>query len=121
MTPYLLLLIAICLSVSGELLLKYGMNQVGALPMQPSLILQGLVRTFSQPTILLGFVLIFSGSIFWLAVISRVHLSYAYPMLSLGYILVVALSWAFLKESVTAMRFMGVLVICAGVFLVSRS
>lgn len=119
--PYLLLLVAICLSVSGELLLKHGMNQVGALSMQPSVIINELMRTFSQLPILLGFALIFSGSIFWLSVISRMELSLAYPMLSMSYVLGVLLSWLLLNESVTAMRFLGVMIICAGVFVVSRS
>ncbi len=93
LTPYILLLVAISLSVSGELLLKHGMNQVGVLSLQPGLILSGLARTFSQPAIWGGFVLLFFGAIFWLAVISRVDLSLAYPMLSLGYVIVVIASW----------------------------
>jgi drug/metabolite transporter (DMT)-like permease len=42
-------------------------------------------------------------------------------MLSLGYVLVVLLSWLFLNESVTPLRLVGVAIICLGVFIVSRS
>ena len=121
LTPYLLLLVAISLSVSGELLLKHGMNQVGVLSIQPDEVLSGLGRTFSQPAIWGGFVLLFSGAIFWLAVISRVDLSLAYPMLSLGYVIVVIASWLLLKENITFVRLLGVMVICLGVVVVSRS
>ncbi len=121
LTAYVLLFVAICFSVSGELLLKHGMNQVGALSLQPSAIIQGLITTFSHPAVLGGFALIFGGSIFWLAVISRVNLSVAYPMLSMGYILVVFLSWLFLNEQITIHRFAGVLVICAGVVMINWS
>ncbi|MBI2955636.1 MAG: EamA family transporter [Chloroflexi bacterium] len=109
------------MSATGELLLKYGMNQVGVLSLHPDNIVAGLWRSFTSPFILLGFVAVFGGSIFWLSVISRVQLSYAYPMLSLGYVLVVVASWMFLNEQFNPMRLVGVLVICAGVVVVSRT
>ncbi len=118
---FILLLIAISMSTSGELLLKTGMNRVGVLHLSADRFVPTLIRAFTDPFVLAGFALIFGGSIFWLAVISRVELSWAYPMLSLGYILVVGLSWAFLSEAVTPLRLLGVGVIIAGVFLVSRS
>lgn len=119
--PFLLLLVAICFTVTGELLLKQGMNKVGVLSLHPSSILPMLWRTFTTPQILIGFVFVFSASIFWLAVISRVELSYAYPMLSLGYVLVVLASWVVLGENVTLTRILGTLIIIGGVFVISRS
>jgi len=121
MQVYAMLLVGICMSVTGELLLKHGMNQMGVLSLNPGTLLPSLVRTFSSPFILLGFAAVFGGSIFWLAVISRVQLSYAYPLLSLGYVIVVISSWAFLNEQLSLQRVAGVLVICLGVFVVSRT
>ncbi len=118
---FLLLLIAIAMSNIGELLLKAGMNRVGVLHLSPGQFIPTLVRAFMDPYVFGGFALIFGGSIFWLAVISRVQLSWAYPMLSLGYVFVVLLSWWFLNEAITPLRLLGVFVIVAGVFLVSRS
>jgi multidrug transporter EmrE-like cation transporter len=118
---FLLLLIAIAMSTTGELLLKHGMNMVGVLHLNPTLFIPTLAKAFTNPFVLAGFALIFGGSIFWLAVLSRVDLSWAYPMLSLGYIIVVVESWILLNEPVTPLRFIGVLVICLGVFIVSRS
>ncbi|MCL5957700.1 MAG: EamA family transporter [Chloroflexi bacterium] len=117
----MILFVAIPLSVSGELLLKYGMNQHGFFGLSASGLLPSLVRIFTNPFILAGFALIFSGSIFWLSVISRVELSYAYPMLSLSYVLTVAASWFLFSENVTPIRIGGVLIICLGVYVVSRS
>jgi len=117
--PFLLLLIAICFSVSGELMLKTGMNQIGLLSLKnlgPT-----LLKILTHPRILGGFGLFALGAIFWLAVLSRVNLSWAYPMLSLGYILVLIISALVLKEHVSSVRWIGALVICAGVYLVFRS
>jgi drug/metabolite transporter (DMT)-like permease len=56
----------------------------------------------------------------WVVILSRVKLSFALPMMSTTYIFVVFLSWLVLKEEVPLIRLIGVFVICAGVFLVSR-
>lgn len=119
--PFLLLLVAIGFTVCGELLLKAGMNQVGVLSLQPDRIVPSLVRVFTTPVIVGGFALIFTGSIFWLAVISRIPLSVAYPMLSMSYVLGVAGAWLFLGEAVTVQRLVGVAIICTGVVVVTRS
>ncbi|MBI4301570.1 MAG: EamA family transporter [Chloroflexi bacterium] len=119
--PFLLLLVAVTFSVTGELLLKHGMNVVGELSFHSEVFFPTLRRAFSNPYVLVGFASIFTGSIFWLSVISRVALSYAYPMLSVSYILVVLASWLLLGEQITANRILGVLIICAGVYVVFRS
>lgn len=114
-----LLMIAICLTVTGELLLKNGMNRLGALHL--SSLLPMIPRMVRSPFIMGGFAFIAGGAVFWLAVISRVDLSFAYPMLSIGYILVLLFSTVFLKEHVNTVRWIGALVIILGVYLITRS
>lgn len=121
LTPVLLLFVAVCFSVIGELLLKHGVNRIGELSLEWSVLAPTFIRVFTTPAIVAGFALIFTGSLFWLAVISRVPLSYAYPLLSSSYIIVVLASWLFLGESLTANRIVGVLIICSGVVVVFRS
>ncbi len=118
---FLILLVGLVFSVSGELLLKHGMNSVGHLSLQPSLIVPGLLRTFANPFILAGFVLVFTASIFWLSVISRLPLSLAYPLMSVSYVLVVLTSWLILKEDISVTRLLGVFIILSGVAVVYRS
>lgn len=113
-TAFLLLIIAIVLSTFGEVLLKAGVNRIGTITLAPGT----LVRAFLQWQVLLGFVLLFSGSLFWLAVLSRVHLSIAYPLLALGYILTTIWALVFLKEPVPASRWLGIGAICGGIVLV---
>ena len=121
MPPFIALLIAISFSVVGEMLLKAGMNQVGSLEFTGWHAIPQLVRAFTNPAVLGGFILIFGGSLFWLSVISRSHLSWAYPMLSMSYVIVVVLSAIFFSEPITTWRVVGVLTIIAGVFMVYRS
>ena len=57
----------------------------------------------------------------WLAALSKAPVSVAYPMLSLGYVVVAAVSAMWLGESLTLMKVLGMALICAGVVFVSRS
>jgi multidrug transporter EmrE-like cation transporter len=49
------------------------------------------------------------------------ELSFAYPLLSTGYVVVLIASWILFKEQISMIRWVGVMVICFGVFLISRS
>ena len=117
--PFFIVLTAICFSVSGELLLKSGMSSVGILGF--SNFWPTLCKVVTNPKILGGFGLAGIGAVFWLAAISRAPLSWAYPMLSIGYLLLLLLSAIVLKEQVTPLRWVGALVICVGIILVFRS
>jgi multidrug transporter EmrE-like cation transporter len=57
----------------------------------------------------------------WLAALSKAPVSTAYPMLSVGYVVVAAVSVAWLGESMAPAKVLGIALICAGVILVSRS
>lgn len=118
---FVLLLVGLVLSVAGELMLKHGMNQVGKFAFELDLILASLVRTFTNPFVLAGFATIFVSSIFWLGVLSRAPLSWAWPMLSLSYVFGVFLAWLLFGEALSVSRLAGVITICFGVFLVYRS
>jgi len=117
--PFVLVLISICFAVTGELLLKSGMNQVGEL--SSSNLGSGLVKCLTNARVIGGFASLGVGSIIWLVVLSKANLSWAYPMLSMGYILVLVFSDLFLNENVTVVRWLGTVVVCFGVFLIFRT
>lgn len=115
-----LLLVAMSLTVTGELLLKSGINRIGGeLNLSLSNIFPAAVKLFSNLFIVGGFAFVFGGALFWLAVLSRWDLSLAYPLLSISYIIGIILSVLILKEKVTLLQVLGVLVIIGGVTLVS--
>lgn len=57
----------------------------------------------------------------WMAVLSKVEVSYAYPFLSIGYVVAAIVGWQFFGESLSLTRIAGILIICVGVVLISRS
>jgi len=114
MRLFWMIVISVFLGVIGQLCLKKGMigydgNFLGVIP-----------HMLTSPIIILGFLGYFISSLIWLLILSRVELSYAYPMISLGYIFVVFFSWFLFKEPVSLLRWLGVILICVGVSLVAR-
>lgn len=102
----------------GNLMAKYGLQHY---PFQFDSILTSYVNLFTDPFILIGLMAVGTSSIFWLAALSKADLSYAYPMISIGYIITAVASWIFFKENLTLVRMAGIFVICSGVFLMSKS
>jgi drug/metabolite transporter (DMT)-like permease len=80
-----------------------------------------LIQAFLNPFVIGGIAVFGFTSMIWLVILSRVKLSIAYPMISLGYVLSIFLAWLFFKESVPKMRVVGAIVICIGVYLVASS
>lgn len=115
----ILVFTAVCFSVSGEVLLKRGMNKIGEIswPVAGDTI----TNMFQTWDLYGGFGLIGVGALFWLAALSRVDLSWAYPLLASGYVLILIVSALFLNEQVSLVRWSGAGLIIVGVYLVSRS
>lgn len=116
---FLLLLTASALTVIGEVLLKLGVNAVGARVGAFSLEPRVLLATFTDWRVILGFALVFGGALFWLGVISRVNLSFAYPLLALNYVLILVPSRYLLGEAITPTRLLGAVIVVAGVIVIT--
>ena len=115
-----LILVSVTSGVAGQTALKLGLSQPGAAEGVNSL--ASLITTiFTSPLVLLGLGLYALGALAWIAVLSRMDLSLAYPFLALNFVLVALVSKFFLGETIPAMRWAGIAVICAGILLVARS
>jgi multidrug transporter EmrE-like cation transporter len=79
------------------------------------------LQLFSKPLVIFSLILYLLAGFFWLVALSKVELSVAYPMLSLGYVAIFFLSWLLLSEKVSVMRFLGTAIIGFGIFLLTRS
>ncbi len=123
MQNIIMVLIPVLIGVCGQIFLKKGMLEVGSFKfdsMTINAMVPQFIKAFANLWVILGFALYFISSIFWMVVLSKVQLSVAYPLLSLGYIFVLLASWLLFKEPVTVIRWVGVLIIITGVSLISR-
>lgn len=114
------LVISMLFGVVGQLFIKRGLNNLGALDFAAGLV-GSYLRVFLSPLVILGLGIYVLGVFFWLYALSKVDLSYAYPFVSLSYVLVILASWMFLGEHITPLRGAGVAAICVGVLLIARS
>jgi len=115
------ILVSVFFNVFGQLSMRKGMMIFGEVNLNLKSFPLTIVQVFTRPFVILGLVFYGVGTIFWLTALSKVELSYAYPMLSLGYILIFFLSWITLGEKVSFVRFSGIALICLGLLLVART
>ena len=116
---FALVLVNVVLSVAGQICLKVGMVQIGRIGREQIAYPVDLaLRIFTSPLVLVALVLYGSAFTLWTIVLSRIQLSVAYPALALIYVLIPLASWLVLGESVSTRQWIGIVVICLGVFLV---
>ncbi len=120
-TTFLVLLAGVMLNAVAQLFLKAGVRPLGVLSLEPTTLISTVGRVLGQGPILLGLGCYVVSVGLWLVALSRVDVSIAYPMLSLGYVInAVAAYWLF-GESLGPLRFAGIAVILIGVYMVARS
>jgi drug/metabolite transporter (DMT)-like permease len=122
MTQHLpMILLGVMLNAMAQLALKAGMNRVGHFDFALANVLPIGWQVGTNPFVALGlFCYVVSVGV-WLLVLSRVEVSLAYPMLSVGYVVNALIAWWFLGETLTATKIAGIAVICFGVWLLSRA
>jgi multidrug transporter EmrE-like cation transporter len=113
---YLLLAIALALNATANVLLKIGAARLGD-PTAPGLI----GRLLTNRQLLAGLVLFALNVVFYLAALTRLNLSVAYPiMVAGGMVIVVGASVLHLREAVDAPQVVGLLLLVVGIVLVAR-
>jgi len=114
-----LILISVMLSAGGQLSMKNGVSSLGKLGVSDIIAPAMMFKVISNPMIILGVFLYGVASIFWLAILSRAELSYAYPMIAISYVVTSVIAWVLFKENLTLIRFLGIIMIIAGVYVIS--
>jgi len=114
-----LILLAVALGATGQIVMKRGMQIYGEV--SAASVWTQLIPILKVPQVFIGFVCYGISAVLWIAVVSNVDLSLAYPMVSLAYVIVFVASWLLLGEQISALRLVGLLIIVAGVLVISRS
>lgn len=116
-----LVLAGVLLNAAAQLLLKAGTNAVGHFEFSAGNIVPVGMRLAFEPHILGGVTCYVISLVVWIMALSRVEVSIAYPMLSIGYVVNAIAAWYLFGESLTALKLTGIGFIVIGVFLVARS
>jgi len=116
-----LVLTGVLLNAAAQLLLKAGTTNVGAFEFTGANILPIGLKLATQPPILGGLACYGISVVVWIMALSRVPVSVAYPMLSIGYVVNAVAAYYLFGEAITAQKMLGITFIIIGVWLVARS
>ena len=118
--PVVVILVNVVLGSIGQISLRYGASRLGDLRVGYGLAssLLGAFKGIFTPYVFLGLLLYAVSAVLWIFVLNQVRLSFAYPMISLSYVLVVLLSALILGERVPTVTIGGLILICLGVSLI---
>jgi multidrug transporter EmrE-like cation transporter len=114
-------LAGVLLNACAQLLLKAGTNRVGEFAFSLANLVPIGSKIALSPYIVGGLGCYVVSVAVWILALSRVPVSVAYPMLSIGYIVNALAAGALFGESLGAQKMVGIGFIVVGVFLVARS
>ncbi|MDD3580537.1 MAG: EamA family transporter [Desulfobacca sp.] len=117
----LLILVDVIFNVSGQLLLKHGMRCIGNFNLSVASLYPVFLKAATSRFIIMGLCCYVIGFMIWLIVLAKAEVSYAYPLISLGYVFTAVLGWSLFGEAVSLGRIAGIFITCVGVFLIATS
>ena len=115
-----LIFATILLTVYCQLIVKWRVRQAGALPVDLVQKLVFLTRLLFDPWMLTVMLAAFLAGLSWFAVMTKYELSYAYPFMSLAFVMVLVLSALLFHEAVTVPKVVGLAVVIVGLIIASR-
>jgi multidrug transporter EmrE-like cation transporter len=112
--------LTVALTVYGQLIVKWQVGRAGDLPDETWSKIEFLLRLAVNPWVISVFVAAAIAALSWMAAMTHLELSRAYPFVGLSFVLVLIFSAVFFDEALTAWKVSGVLLIILGLFVGSR-
>ena len=117
---YFYVFLTIALTVYGQLVIKWQVTDAGAFPENFGDKLWFLLQLMLNPWVLSAFAAALLASIAWMAAMTKLELSHAYPLTSLTFVLVLALSPVFFHEALSALKIVGMVLVVLGIVVGSQ-
>ncbi|HEB57438.1 MAG TPA: 4-amino-4-deoxy-L-arabinose transferase [Gammaproteobacteria bacterium] len=121
LSAFALILTGVLLNAVAQLALKASVTDMGAIQLSMGNIMPVTLRLASEPWLWLGLFCYGISVIIWILALSRVDVSIAYPMLSIGYVVNAFAAWALFGEMLSTGRIAGIGIIIIGVYVLARS
>ncbi len=121
MISFSLIFAGVMLNVAAQLLIKGGTNAIGYFEFSRENILPIGLRLATEPHIVGALFCYGLSVVIWILALSRVQVSIAYPLLSMGYVVNAAAAWWFFNEAFNPTKVVGIGVIILGVIIISRA
>jgi multidrug transporter EmrE-like cation transporter len=121
LSSFSLIFVGVMLNVAAQLLIKAGTNNIGYFEFSPENILPVGWKLATEPFIIGAITLYALSVVIWILALSRVQVSIAYPLLSMGYVVNAVAAWWFFNETFNPSKVAGIGVIILGVIIISRA
>lgn len=114
-----LVAMTVLFTVYGQIIIKW---QVGGLELPPGILekILFILRQYLNPWVISAFFAAFLASMSWVAAMTQLELSFAYPFMSTSFILVIVLSAVFFNEPLTWQKLAGTAIIMIGLVILNR-
>lgn len=117
---YFYVLCTILLTVYGQVAIKWQMQKAGPLPEDGGEKIWFLLGLLLDPWIISAYLAALLASLTWMAALSKLDLSYAYPFMSLSFVLVILFSGWLFNEAITTYKVIGIIFIIVGLAFSSQ-
>ena len=118
---YVLVIISVLFNVIAQLLLKKGVTIFEKLDFSIDTMIKLFVGIFTNIYIFSGMFCFVMSAFLWLFVLTKIQVSIAYPLGSLGYIFTAVLAYFILNEPLTMAKIIGIALICVGVYVLTKA
>ena len=118
---YILIFATTVAAVVSQFLFKKGMLAIGNVNFSLANFWFLIKSVFKSPYIFIGLIVYGTGFILWLFIISKLKLSIVYPLTALNIVLITLISHFFLKESISILQIISIVLICTGIVLLTKS
>jgi len=116
---FIIIFIAVFLSAVGQIFLKIAANTIGPISLKSNVL--ELLSLSMNIYLLLGLMSYFISTVIWIVALSRVSVSIAYPMISLGYVFVALAAWFLFNEPLSSIKLLALGIIIFGIILLAHS
>ena len=117
---YFYIFLTIVLTVYGQIAIKWQVLKAGALPEALPGKVSFLFNLLLNPWVISAFAAALLASVFWMAAMTKLQLSHAYPFMSLAFVLILMASGFFFHEPVTPLKIAGIVLIVLGIIVGSQ-
>lgn len=107
-------------TVYSQLIMRWQVGKVGALPDDLMGKVQFIAVLLLNPWVISGVIATFLAGVTWMMAMTKFQLSYAFPFVSLNYVLVMLASAFFFNEPLTTTKILGLIAILIGIFVIAR-
>ncbi|HEY9215499.1 MAG TPA: SMR family transporter [Ancylobacter sp.] len=114
-----MILTSVTLNAVAQLFLRWGARS--AAESTTGSLIESIASLALRPSILVGLACYGVSILVWLYVLGRVEVSFAYPFLALGFVMVAIAGWQLFGESMPPMRVAGIAIVVVGVLVLARS